>query len=173
MNGESQMILAGNLGASGSTGRWRESTTIPMPGLQARRFAPRPVGDLTFVNGSHKSQYGTIVSRWKIKGDRFHWQVIIPPNTTATVYVPTRDAAAVTEGGKPAAEADGLRFLRGVRGGRVQRRRPAPMRLPRRGASQAGNLKKKALIERPCLLETYLRLVEPLDDDRVPPSARD
>jgi len=38
--------------------------------------------------------------------------VIIPPNTTATVYVPTRNAAAVTEGGKPAAAADGLRFLR-------------------------------------------------------------
>ncbi len=120
MNGESQMILAGNLGA------WFYGTLAGInydpqrPGFKHVVLRPRPVGDLTFVNGSHKSQYGTIVSRWKIEGDRFHWQVIIPPNTTATVYVPTRDAAAVTEGGKPAAEADGLRFLRGVRGGRVR-----------------------------------------------------
>ena len=38
--------------------------------------------------------------------------VTIPANTTATVHLPTGDAAAVTEGGKPAAYADGVKFLR-------------------------------------------------------------
>ena len=33
-------------------------------------------------------------------------------NTTATVHVPAKDAAAVTESGKPAATAPGIRFLR-------------------------------------------------------------
>ena len=36
----------------------------------------------------------------------------IPANTTATVYVPAKDAAAVTEGGKPAGEAAGVKFVR-------------------------------------------------------------
>ena len=36
----------------------------------------------------------------------------MPPNTTATVYVPAKDAAAVTEGNQPAARAEGVRFLR-------------------------------------------------------------
>ena len=36
----------------------------------------------------------------------------MPPNTAATVYVPENDAAAVTEGCKPAARADVVRFLR-------------------------------------------------------------
>ena len=35
----------------------------------------------------------------------------IPANTSATVVVPAKDPAAVTEGGKPAAEAEGVKFL--------------------------------------------------------------
>jgi alpha-L-rhamnosidase len=38
--------------------------------------------------------------------------VTIPPNTTATIHVPAKDAAAVTESGTPAATAAGVKFLR-------------------------------------------------------------
>jgi hypothetical protein len=38
--------------------------------------------------------------------------VEIPANTTATVFVPARDAASVTEGGRPADQAEGVRLLR-------------------------------------------------------------
>ena len=38
--------------------------------------------------------------------------VTIPVNTTATVYVPAKDAAGVTESGKPAGQAEGVKFLR-------------------------------------------------------------
>ena len=36
----------------------------------------------------------------------------IPANTTALVYVPAKDAASVTESGKPAGEAESVKFLR-------------------------------------------------------------
>jgi alpha-L-rhamnosidase len=39
-------------------------------------------------------------------------EVTIPINTTATVYVPAKDADGVTESGKPAAKAAGVKFLR-------------------------------------------------------------
>ncbi len=39
-------------------------------------------------------------------------EVTIPANTSATVHVPAVAAASVTEGGKPAADADGVEFLR-------------------------------------------------------------
>jgi alpha-L-rhamnosidase len=42
--------------------------------------------------------------------------VTIPVNTTATVWVPTSDAASVTEGGRPAKEAEGVKFLRSADG---------------------------------------------------------
>jgi alpha-L-rhamnosidase len=38
--------------------------------------------------------------------------VTIPINTSATVHVPAKDAAGVTESGKPAAKAEGMKFLR-------------------------------------------------------------
>ena len=39
-------------------------------------------------------------------------EVTIPINTTATVYVLAKDATGVTESGKPAVKAEGIRFLR-------------------------------------------------------------
>ena len=39
-------------------------------------------------------------------------EVTIPANTTATVYVPAKDAAGVTESGKPADKAEGVTFRR-------------------------------------------------------------
>ena len=38
--------------------------------------------------------------------------IVIPANTTATVSVPAQDAATVTESGKPADRAAGVKFLR-------------------------------------------------------------
>ena len=38
--------------------------------------------------------------------------VTIPANTTATVYVPAKEAAEVTESGKPAGQAESVGFLR-------------------------------------------------------------
>ena len=36
----------------------------------------------------------------------------MPANTTATVWVPAKDAAAVTESGKKAPEMKGVKFVR-------------------------------------------------------------
>ena len=54
---------------------------------------PYPVGDLTFVNAWHQSPYGRIASGWKREGSRFQLNVTIPPNTTATVWVPGKEGA--------------------------------------------------------------------------------
>lgn len=112
MNGESQLILAGNLQA------WFYQTLGGInydperPGFKHIILRPRPVGDLTFVKASHRSLYGPIVSEWRIEDYSFRWKIIVPPNTTASVYVPARDPASVREGGKPAAQSPVVKFLR-------------------------------------------------------------
>ena len=58
------------------------------PGFKHIIMRPQPVGDLTFVHASHQSPYGLISSAWQRKGGTFDWQIEIPANTTATVYVP-------------------------------------------------------------------------------------
>ena len=45
--------------------------------------------------------------------------VTIPVNTSATVFVPSKDGAGVTESGKPAAQAQGVKFLRRENGAAI------------------------------------------------------
>jgi hypothetical protein len=73
---------------------------------------PVPIGDLTWVKAHYDSLYGRIVSNWQREGAKLTMDVTIPVNTTATVHVPAKDATGVTESGKPAAQAEGVKFLR-------------------------------------------------------------
>ena len=82
------------------------------PGFRHLVLRPLPAGDLKWVKASFRSLYGPITSEWEIGGTKLAWRVVVPPNTSATAYVPTTDAAAVTESGKPAATAAGVRFSR-------------------------------------------------------------
>lgn len=49
---------------------------------------PQPVPGLEEVAASYESIHGKIVSHWKKTANAFHWDISIPPNTTATVYLP-------------------------------------------------------------------------------------
>ena len=59
------------------------------PGFKKFVIAPSVVGDLTAVSASYDSIAGKIVSEWKRTGSSVTYHVIIPPNTTATMYVPS------------------------------------------------------------------------------------
>jgi alpha-L-rhamnosidase len=82
------------------------------PGFGKLLLKPEPGGNLTWARGYYDSPHGRIGSDWKIENGRFLWTIRIPANTTATVYVPTKDAAGVSESGKLATQADGVKFLR-------------------------------------------------------------
>ena len=82
------------------------------PGFKKIIIKPQLVGDLTGANVAYESPYGSIVSNWKHEGEKVSVDVTIPGNTTAMVYVPAKDAAAVAESGKPASKANGVEFLR-------------------------------------------------------------
>jgi alpha-L-rhamnosidase len=82
------------------------------PAYQHFVLHPIPGGGLTWAKGSYESIRGRIESSWKIEAGRFTLDVTIPANTTATVFVPARRADSVTEGGRPAAQARGVQFVR-------------------------------------------------------------
>ena len=89
------------------------------PGFRHAVIHPYPAGDLTFVKASHRSLYGMLSSSWKRDAKTFRLDVVVPPNTTATVWVPAKDAAAVTESGKPAAKMRGVKFVRAQDGAAI------------------------------------------------------
>lgn len=109
MNGESQLILAGNLGA------WFYQTLagingdLAQPAFKHIILRPHVVGDLRHVKAAFRSPRGPIRSEWKVEDGVFDWRISIPPNTTATVHVPT--SGPVCESGRPADAAPGLTFL--------------------------------------------------------------
>ena len=82
------------------------------PGFKKIVIKPAIVADLTWVNCGYDSAHGRINSNWKRDGNKLTMNVTIPPNTTALVHVPAKDESAVTESGKPASNADGVKFLR-------------------------------------------------------------
>ena len=80
------------------------------PGFKHIVMRPEPVGDLQFVKASHRSPYGLIASDWQKQDGVFRWNITVPANTTATVYVPAKSAESVTENGKPAVQAQGVKL---------------------------------------------------------------
>ncbi len=109
----------------GSCGEWLFeyvagiAPDVEHPGYKHTIIQPYPGAGLTSVQASVGSIYGRIASGWKLEGQSLTLHVVIPVNTTATVYVPADPAGKVTEGGKPAESVEGVTFVRtaGERGG--------------------------------------------------------
>jgi len=81
------------------------------PGYKTIRVAPVIRDGLTWANTSYDSIHGRIATAWKRDGESLKLDVTIPANTTATVCLPARDAANVTESGKAVAQARGVKFV--------------------------------------------------------------
>jgi len=85
--------------------RWDPET----PGFKHVILRPGLVKSIDWVKCSYESPYGEIVSNWNLDNGSFTWDITVPPNTTAKVYVPGRD---ITESGINAKNAEGVRFFK-------------------------------------------------------------
>jgi hypothetical protein len=82
------------------------------PGFKKVIVKPQIVGDLSGAHVTYNSPYGRIVSQWKRENNKLTMEITIPVNSTATVYVPARNTAGVTEFGLSVDKAEGVKFLR-------------------------------------------------------------
>jgi hypothetical protein len=80
------------------------------PGYKHFFIHPSIVGDLTEAKAAYASPRGKIVSEWKRDGQHLTMHIVIPPNSTATICVPTTNAKSITESGAPVAETNTLKF---------------------------------------------------------------
>jgi alpha-L-rhamnosidase len=81
------------------------------PGFKHIFIQPSIVNGLDFVRASHRSLHGEITTEWHKTGTSFTLHLSIPPNTTATVYVPTSNRASIRESGRAAEVSNGVRFV--------------------------------------------------------------
>jgi alpha-L-rhamnosidase len=82
------------------------------PAFTKMIIKPQPVMDLLWAKGKYECMYGTIVSDWKKEGNIFKFQVSVPVNTTAEVWIPSDSSSAILEGGKNIHEAEDVKTLR-------------------------------------------------------------
>jgi alpha-L-rhamnosidase len=112
MNSQNHVMMLGDLLVwyyESLAGIKTDTTDVGFKKIIMKPIAP---GDLQFVNASHKSPYGNIVSHWKKEGRKFSWNITIPANSTATVYMPATSEKAVLENAKPATIAEGIKFIK-------------------------------------------------------------
>jgi alpha-L-rhamnosidase len=104
--------------AYGAIGAWLYSSVggidfdPEIPGYKHIIMHPNPGGGLTSACADLHSQYGPIHSEWVMKNSSFDWRISIPANTTATVFVPAPENAAVQDNGEAADSADSISLLR-------------------------------------------------------------
>ena len=74
--------------------------------------------DLTWARAGYESLYGPITSRWSVHEKKLLMSVTVPPNSTATLLLPTKDAAAIRESDRPVSESPGVKSA-GMANGRA------------------------------------------------------
>ncbi|MCA0757848.1 family 78 glycoside hydrolase catalytic domain [Paenibacillus sp. N4] len=105
--------------ALGAVGSWMYNYSLGIqrddnhPGFKHFILQPMYGGNVTYAKGEYDSVHGVIESSWKLTGNKkvFSYEAVVPANTTATLYIPAVSATQVTESGKPAAGASGIRFV--------------------------------------------------------------
>jgi alpha-L-rhamnosidase len=89
--------------AYGAIGDWMYrviagiNTDEGSPGFHKINIFPHPGGKLTNANAELETLYGKVKSAWSIDNGIFTLDIIVPPNTTATITLPAVDGP-ITEG---------------------------------------------------------------------------
>lgn len=81
------------------------------PGYKDIIVKPHPGGGLSYATASLQTDYGLLRSYWKMEGGKILLELDIPANTTATIYIPTNKADAVTESGTDVSVVPDLKVM--------------------------------------------------------------
>jgi alpha-L-rhamnosidase len=70
------------------------------PGYHHSRIDPHPGGGLTEAGADLQTGYGLLSSHWRMNGDTLLMDLVIPANTTSSVFIPAPDNGLITESGR-------------------------------------------------------------------------
>ena len=104
MNSGNHVMLLGDLltWCYQYLGGIRQSTTVPVGSSTGyKHIVLRPafdIQDCEWANVSYDSPYGRITSNWKKTLQHLDWHIVIPCNTTATIYMPDSTTKEIGSG---------------------------------------------------------------------------
>lgn len=103
--------------ALGSCGEWLFGGVAGIrpdpnhPGFSHFFVRPRIDGPLTHASATFQSVHGDISSSWHNEQGKLTFQFSIPPNTSATITLPSKDGTAVLESGNSLDIAEGVKVI--------------------------------------------------------------
>ena len=68
------------------------------------------IQELSFINSSYKTPYGKVKSNWKKTFENLKWEISVPANSSAVVYLPS-NSYDITESGKKINFKNGIRKI--------------------------------------------------------------
>jgi alpha-L-rhamnosidase len=111
--------------AYGAVGEWlyRFAAGIDFdtedPGFHHILLHPTFAGSLGSVEATYESPYGPIQSAWVVSGALSTWRTVIPPNTSALIFLPVKGKTSILVDGKDIRENQWLHFVRTENGAQV------------------------------------------------------
>ncbi len=84
---------------------------LASPGFKTVRIEPVIRDGLTWAKTSYDSIHGQIATAWKRDGNRLTLDVVVPANTTATIYLPAKAGVSITESGEALERVAGLKLV--------------------------------------------------------------
>ncbi len=82
------------------------------PGFERFVLHPYIFDELSHAEGTYQSVKGQIRSSWKKEKGVLEYDVSVPANSMATIYIPAKDLKSITEAGHAVNGQKGFRFLR-------------------------------------------------------------
>ncbi|MDE3143018.1 MAG: alpha-L-rhamnosidase, partial [Bacteroidota bacterium] len=70
-------------------------------GYKHIKIKPHIGGGLTYASASLETYYGKLSCGWKVEADKIIMDVVIPANTSATIFIPAANAESISEMDKP------------------------------------------------------------------------
>ena len=108
MNSQNHVMLLGDLVAWMYEDVAGIKTQCDMNGNYRIIMKPSLSKQLSFAEASTEIPYGKVSSSWKVQNDIFSWEIQIPENTEAQVYIPANSLKNITESGKPVSSTNGI-----------------------------------------------------------------
>lgn len=104
--------------AYGAVGKWMYSSIAGVdvdpekPGYKNIIMKPFLPKELNYAKINYHSIYGPITANWKKGDNTFVYEIEIPANTTADVYLPTSKKESITENGKSFDKCSDISFVK-------------------------------------------------------------
>ena len=82
------------------------------PGFSTVLMRPAGIDSLRSVDASYRTTYGIVKSSWRRSSGLFSWDIIVPGNSKALVYLPAEDILQVTESGQALGSVSGVKVMK-------------------------------------------------------------